>query len=35
VIDRIRHDMQQRLEQLVAEADKLRHALAALHPNER
>jgi CRP-like cAMP-binding protein len=35
LIDRIRHDMQQRLEQLLAEADKLRHALAALDPRER
>jgi DNA-binding transcriptional ArsR family regulator len=32
LIDRIRHDIQQRLEQLLAEADKLRHALAALDP---
>jgi DNA-binding transcriptional ArsR family regulator len=35
VIDRIRHDIQQRLEQLLAEADKLRGALAALDPRER
>jgi sugar-specific transcriptional regulator TrmB len=35
LIDRIRHDIQQRLEQLLAEADKLRHALAALTPRER
>jgi CRP-like cAMP-binding protein len=35
VIDRIRHDIQQRLDQLLAEADKLRHALAALDPRER
>ncbi len=35
MIDRIRHDIQQRLEQLLAEADKLRHALAALDPRER
>jgi CRP-like cAMP-binding protein len=35
LLDRIRHDMQQRLEQLLAEADKLRHALAALDPRER
>ena len=35
MIDRIRHDIQERLEQLVAEADKLRHALAALDPRER
>jgi DNA-binding transcriptional ArsR family regulator len=30
LIDRIRHDIQQRLDQLLAEADKLRHALIAL-----
>jgi CRP-like cAMP-binding protein len=35
LIDRIRRDIQQRLEQLLAEADKLRHALAALDPRER
>ena len=35
MIDRIRHDIQQRLEQLLDEADKLRHALAALDPRER
>jgi DNA-binding transcriptional ArsR family regulator len=35
LIDRIRHDIQQRLEQLLVEADKLRHALAALDPRER
>jgi len=35
LIDRIRHDMQQRLDQLLAEADKLRHALAALDPRDR
>jgi CRP-like cAMP-binding protein len=35
LIDRIRHDIQQRLDQLLAEADKLRHALAALDPRER
>ncbi len=35
MIDRIRHDIQQRLDQLLAEADKLRHALAALDPRER
>jgi predicted Rossmann fold nucleotide-binding protein DprA/Smf involved in DNA uptake len=34
LIDRIRHDIQQRLEQLLAEADKLRHAHAALDPRE-
>jgi DNA-binding transcriptional ArsR family regulator len=33
--DRIRHDIQQRLEQLLAEADKLRHALVALDPRAR
>jgi hypothetical protein len=35
VIDRIRHDIQQRLDQLLAEADKLRRALAALDPRQR
>jgi CRP-like cAMP-binding protein len=35
LIDRIRHDIQQRLDQLLAEADKLRHALAALDPRGR
>ena len=30
MIDRIRHDMQRRLEQLLAEAEKLKRALAAL-----
>lgn len=30
LIDRIRHDIQQRLESLLGEADKLRRALAAL-----
>jgi DNA-binding transcriptional ArsR family regulator len=35
VIDRIRHDIQQRLEQKHAETDKLRHALAALDPRDR
>jgi CRP-like cAMP-binding protein len=35
LIDRIRHDIQQRLDQLLAEADKLRHALAALDPRDR
>lgn len=35
LIDRIRHDIQQRLEQLLAETDKLRHALVALDPRER
>jgi CRP-like cAMP-binding protein len=32
MIDRIRHDIQDRLDQLLAEAEKLRHALAALDP---
>jgi DNA-binding transcriptional ArsR family regulator len=32
LIDRIRHDIQQRLDQLLAEADRLRRALAALDP---
>lgn len=35
MIDRIRHDIQERLEQLRAEAEKLRGALAALDPRER
>jgi hypothetical protein len=35
VIDRIRHDIQQRLDQLLAEGEKLRHALAVLDPRER
>jgi DNA-binding transcriptional ArsR family regulator len=35
VIDRIRHDIQGRLDQLLAEAEKLRRALAALDPRER
>jgi CRP-like cAMP-binding protein len=35
LIDRIRHDIQQRLDQVLAEADKLRHALTALDPRER
>jgi DNA-binding transcriptional ArsR family regulator len=35
VIDRIRHDIQQRLDQLLAEAEKLGHALAALDPREQ
>ena len=35
MIDRIRHDIQQRLDQVLAEADKLRRALAALDPRER
>jgi CRP-like cAMP-binding protein len=32
LIDRIRHDIQERLDQLLAEAEKLRHALAELDP---
>jgi CRP-like cAMP-binding protein len=35
LIDRIRHDIQQRLDQLLAEADKLRQALVALNPRQR
>jgi CRP-like cAMP-binding protein len=35
LIDRIRHDIQERLDQLLAEVEKLRHALAALDPRER
>ena len=35
MIDRIRKDIQDRLEQLLAEADKLRRALAALDPRDR
>ena len=35
LIDRIRHDIQQRLDQVLAEADKLRRALAALAPGGR
>ena len=35
MIDRIRHDIQERLDQLLAEVEKLRHALAALDPRER
>src|ERR1700722_6401579 len=35
LIDRIRHDIQERLEQLLAEAEKLRHALAALDPRDK
>jgi hypothetical protein len=35
LIDRIRHDLQQRLEQLLAEAEKLRRALAVLDPREK
>ncbi len=32
MIDRIRSEIQERLDQLLAEADKLRHALTALDP---
>jgi hypothetical protein len=32
VIDQIRNSIQERLDQLIAEADKLRHALSALDP---
>ncbi|MEA2196011.1 MAG: hypothetical protein QOJ25_62 [Solirubrobacteraceae bacterium] len=35
MIDRIRHEIQERLEQLLAEAEKLRDALAALDPREQ
>jgi DNA-binding transcriptional ArsR family regulator len=35
LIDRIRHDIQERLEQLLAEAEKLRRALVALDPREK
>jgi CRP-like cAMP-binding protein len=35
VIDRIRRDIQHRLDQLLAEADKLRRALVALDPRQR
>jgi hypothetical protein len=35
LIDRIRHNIQERLDQLLAESEKLRHALAALDPRER
>ncbi len=35
MIDRIRHDIHQRLDQVVAEADKLRRALAALDPRAK
>jgi len=34
LIDRIRHDIQQRLDQLLAESEKLRRALVALGPRE-
>jgi hypothetical protein len=32
LIDRLRQEIQERLDQLLAEAEKLRHALAALDP---
>ena len=35
VINRIRQDIQERLDELLAEADKLRRALIALDPRER
>ncbi len=35
MIDRIRQDIQERLDQLLAEIEKLRHALAELDPRER
>ena len=35
MIDRIRQEIQERLEQLLAEAERLRAALAALDPRER
>lgn len=35
MIDRIRHDIQEQLDRLLAEVDKLRNALAALDPRER
>jgi CRP-like cAMP-binding protein len=35
LIDRIRHDIQKRLDQLLAEVQKLRDALVALDPRER
>jgi CRP-like cAMP-binding protein len=35
LIDRIRHNIQERLDQLLAEVEKLRHALVALDPRER
>jgi CRP-like cAMP-binding protein len=35
LIDRIRHDIQERLDQLLAEVEKLGRALAALDPRER
>ena len=35
LIDRIRHDIRERLEQLVPEAEKLRRALPALDPREK
>jgi CRP-like cAMP-binding protein len=35
LIDRIRHDIQEQLDRLLAEVEKLRDALAALDPRER
>jgi DNA-binding transcriptional ArsR family regulator len=35
MIDRFRQDMKERLDQLLDEAEKLRHALAALDPVQR
>jgi DNA-binding transcriptional ArsR family regulator len=35
LIDRIRHDIQEQLDRLLAEVEKLRNALAALDPRER
>jgi DNA-binding transcriptional ArsR family regulator len=35
MIDQIRHDIQHRLDQLLAEVEKLRKALAALDPRDR
>jgi CRP-like cAMP-binding protein len=35
LIDRVRHDIQERLGQLLGEAEKLRQALAALDPREK
>lgn len=35
MLDRIRKDIEERLKQLLAEADKLRHALEALDPREK
>jgi sugar-specific transcriptional regulator TrmB len=35
LIDRLRHEIQERLDQLLSEAEKLRRALAALDPREK